>query len=562
MSTPIPPTGSGIAPQASTSVAAATGASGANSGNVSGGAGGTTGSIPSPPPSVAVLLQQVGSTVTGTLAARTPGQIVLNTPQGPVQVSTPTPLPASIQINTTLLLQVTDTGPPLQVLIQQPTGSGTGGGGNPAGTTTGVLLAAQQGSATASAAPTSAVKTSTPTLAGTPVTTTLTQGATIAATVSGASFTLPTAANPAPSPAGATAPLPPATAGATPSATAPAQSSTAGPPASSSAATPAAGTITANAPAAGPGALPKNAYLPVRVLALQLPTTGQIPLAASGPLSFIGTVTGATVDGQTIVSTQNGSLTLATRSAAPVGTQILLEAAGRATIPQSTSRVLPHGMTPTFEALRQAMDALQIAAPAATQTILQQLIPQPGPQMGISIVFLLQALRGGVLDRWLGQDGLRALKRAAGGSGPLEQEFSSLRGRAKDGAGADWRLFHLPLTTADDIEPLRLYLKDQPPDTDEDAEKEKPGQRFVIEANFTRLGPYQFDGLVRDKHLTLMIRTVEPVAQDMRADIQSLYNTALESLGLTGSVGYHVVKAFDLVPVGDDPSIRASGVTV
>lgn len=219
-------------------------------------------------------------------------------------------------------------------------------------------------------------------------------------------------------------------------------------------------------------------------------------------------------------------------------------------------------MTPTFEALRQAIDALQIAAPAATQNILQQLIPQPGPQMGISIVFLLQALRGGVLDRWLGQDGLRALKRASGGSSPLEQEFSSLQGRAKDGAGADWRLFHLPVTTNDDIEPLRLYLKDQPPDPDEEAEKEKPGQRFVIEANFTRLGPYQFDGLVREKHLTLMIRTIEPVAQDMRADIQSLYTTALESLGLTGSVGYHVVKVFDLVPVGDDPSVRASGVTV
>ena len=120
----------------------------------------------------------------------------------------------------------------------------------------------------------------------------------------------------------------------------------------------------------------------------------------------------------------------------------------------------------------------------------------------------------------------------------------------------------MPVATNDDIEPLRLYLKDRPPESENDPEQEKPGQRFVIEANFTRLGPYQFDGMVRDKHLTLMIRTMKPVDQAMRADMQALYTTALEALGLTGSIGYHVVKAFDLTPVGSDPDARTSGVTV
>ncbi len=219
-------------------------------------------------------------------------------------------------------------------------------------------------------------------------------------------------------------------------------------------------------------------------------------------------------------------------------------------------------MAPTYEALRQAIDALQAAAPAATQSVVLQLVPQPGPQMGLAMVFFLQALRGGALDRWLGQDGMRALKRTAAGSGALEQEFASLKGRAKDGAGADWRLFHLPVLTPDDIEPLRLYVKDRNADDEDRPDKEKQGQRFVIEANFSRLGPYQFDGLVREKQLTLMIRTMQPVSQEMRADIQSLFTSTLQALGLTGSVGYHVVKAFDLVPASDDPAERSSGVTV
>ena len=437
MSTPIPPSGSGIATQASTTVTATAGASGTNSGNVSGGSGGTAGSIPAPPPSVVTLLQQIGSTITGTLTARAPGQITLSTPQGPVQVSIPTPLPASIPANATLLLQVTDTGPPLQVLIQQPV---TPSGGGPAGaqtgpapgSTTGTLLAAQAGASAAGKTPPAAPP---PTLSGTPVTTTLTQGATIAATVSGASFTPPSAQAPvasaAPSPAAASIASAPTGTGTPAAGTGAANPSapagTANPSAPAGAGNPSApaGATNPSAPAAGPGALPKNAYLPVRVLGLQLPSAPPLPATLSTPLSFFGTVTGATVDGQTIVTTPNGLLTLATRSAAPIGTRVLLEAAGKPTLPPASSRSLPQGMTPTFEALRHAIEALQVATPNVPQTILQQLIPQPGPQMGIAIVFFLQALRGGALDRWLGQDGLRALKRTAGGSGPLEQEFSS-----------------------------------------------------------------------------------------------------------------------------------------
>ncbi|MEQ9491087.1 MAG: hypothetical protein RIM72_19075 [Alphaproteobacteria bacterium] len=563
MSTPIPPAGSGIATQTGSSVTAASGASGANSGNVS---GGTAGSIPNPPPAIATALQQLGSTITGTLAVRSDAQITLNTPQGPVQVALSAPLPAAVPSGATLILQVADLGPPLQVLVQQPPAKSA-----PAGTAAGTIAGGKlhtPGAPGIGAAASGAGKATAQTLAGTPVTTSLTQGATIAATVSGASFSLPSGtaqATATTTAGGSPAAQSAAASAATPSPSAAGQAaptSRSAPPGGT--ATPAANpatTASAAAPASGASLLPKNAYLPVRVLALQLPTAAQSPLTPSGPLSFIGTVTGATVDGQTVVSTPNGLLTLGTRSAAPIGTQLLLEVAGRASVPQSATPALPHGMAPSFEALRQAIDALQIATPAVAQNIVQQLIPQPGPQMGLAMVFFLQALRGGALDRWLGQDGMRALKRAAG-SGALEQEFASMRGRARDGAGADWRLFHLPVLTADDIEPLRLYIKDRKSDADDDPEKEKPGQRFVIEANFSRLGPFQFDGLVREKQLTLMIRTMQPVSREMRADIQSLFTTALESLGLTGSVGYHVVKAFDLVPIGDDPADRSSGVTV
>ena len=78
------------------------------------------------------------------------------------------------------------------------------------------------------------------------------------------------------------------------------------------------------------------------------------------------------------------------------------------------------------------------------------------------------------------------------------------------------------------------------------------GQRFIIEVNFTRLGPFQFDNLVDKKHIDLMIRTHSALPQDMRRDIQALFADTVTALGMTGQVGYHVVKSFDLNAVGNE----------
>ena len=184
--------------------------------------------------------------------------------------------------------------------------------------------------------------------------------------------------------------------------------------------------------------------------------------------------------------------------------------------------------------------------------------------MAPGLLFLLQALRIGGAPRWLGPQTARTVDQLRRGTvDRLDRELASLRGRAVDGAGGEWRTYQLPVLADGAVEALRLYTRDRDGGAPGGDEDDRPqGQRFVIEINFTRLGPYQFDTLVRDKHLDLMVRTHRTVPDDMRRGLHEVFAKTVEALGLTGTVGYHVVKAFDLRAEPSPSGTETLGVSV
>jgi hypothetical protein len=125
-----------------------------------------------------------------------------------------------------------------------------------------------------------------------------------------------------------------------------------------------------------------------------------------------GTVTGQNAAGQTMVSTSAGTLALSTGSSPPAGTQLALELVGRPQPPVPGAAGQNASPQPgRFAGIEEALQLLgrlsegsaasQAGAAAGGQQALQMLqamIPQQSAQLAPTMLFFMQALRGGGLD--------------------------------------------------------------------------------------------------------------------------------------------------------------------
>lgn len=279
-----------------------------------------------------------------------------------------------------------------------------------------------------------------------------------------------------------------------------------------------------------------------------------------GQTVLSGTVT-ASANGQTTVQTAQGTISLPTAQNLPVGTSLQLAALGEATplpdLPGLSGLISPE----RWQALSEAMSLLQSGNPGAAQN-LAQLIPQNTPQLGSALLFLFSALRIGSVEKWTGKDILRSLEHIrAGSSTKLSDSIHAAQTRATDSSGQDWKIFHMPFMSDRELDELRLYLRDK---EEEDRKKDKQDgddKRFVIEANFSRLGPIQLDGYSRKKQFDLMIRTHDALPDGMRDEIRQLFANVVSALGISGTVGFHVTEKFE-ISVEELADSHRGGVTV
>lgn len=309
--------------------------------------------------------------------------------------------------------------------------------------------------------------------------------------------------------------------------------------------------------------------VPVRIASIAPPggPPPQIPAQNSSAPGFPileGTVTGHANPSTALVRTAAGLFTVPAGSTPlPEGSRLLLEVAGPPSAPLPLGSDLSLRAPPTYQVLQEVIALVQQSDPALARQITQALLPNSGPQMGPALLFMLQAVAFGNTPRWLGNSVVRNLEQLRRGSMErLDRELASLRGRAVDGNGGEWRTFQLPVLSEGAIEPLRLYIKDQKQNTPDEDDNAPRGQRFVVEVNFTRLGPYQFDTMIRQKHLDLMIRTHTPVPEDMRRTVHDIFASTVQALGMTGNVGYHVAKNFDLKAQAGSSNEEHQGLTV
>lgn len=304
------------------------------------------------------------------------------------------------------------------------------------------------------------------------------------------------------------------------------------------------------------------------------PATAGAATPAKPAQQVSGTVVASNSSGQPVLQTSIGWLTLPAGTRVPAGATVTLEftgsgvAAGRAgaaagSQPQQPTEApatvtakamaaqdaLLRGFgTRRWDSLTEALNVLQASDPALAQTVMNTTIPQANAQLTSNMLFFLTALRGGDLRSWLGDSAMRGLERAGRGDlvNRLSDEFSQLA-RGGSEPAADWRMMLVPFYNQQQFEQLRMFWRRGGEDGDGDASR--TDTRFVIDVELSRMGHLQLDGLVRPRRLDLVIRTATPLPAEVRREINTVYGSASEAVGLSGGLSFQAHGEFiDLSP--------------
>ncbi len=309
-------------------------------------------------------------------------------------------------------------------------------------------------------------------------------------------------------------------------------------------------------PAAGAGAMPGTttppvpfavgAQLQVRVLAL----AGSEPIAASAGGTVVPSTVGVTTPGgHTVVRTPYGILTLAAGPAPPQGTPVTLEFIGSARHATAPAPPRPAALSHEWPALREVLQALVQADAGQARALLQHVIPQPGPRLAATMMFLLAVLGGGNVREWLGESASRTLD--AGGKGKLLQrlagDFAQLQRLGHDATG-EWRAFFIPIYDGA-LNQLRLFVHHRESSDDDGAGEQDTGERFVVEVDLSGLGALQLDGLVRKQRFDLILRSREPLSEQIRHDLTGIFTGATAAGGYGGTLTFQAMPAFPVAPI-------------
>lgn len=310
-------------------------------------------------------------------------------------------------------------------------------------------------------------------------------------------------------------------------------------------------------------ALPTGTEVKLRLIAIS-PGPGQpvvLPAAAAGtPHVMAGRIVGYTPTGHAVLHSPLGAIVLQGTLAVPVGTELsfaiepaLPMPAGAAAAAVPTLPQFLLSLSRGWPGLMEALALIRQSAPGGGTDAASSLahLPQPGPRLAAGLVAAIQALRSGNIEMLLG--GLAALR---GGSPErddairkLRQEFGQISSLAQDKPGVDWRCCFIPLLDDGTVRQINLFYRRDRGKDQKDDEAGHAGTRFIVEVDMSKMGPFQFDGLVRAKRFDLMVRSHVALTPQMRGDISALFQEALAIGDYTGNLQFQKVREFPVSPL-------------
>ena len=310
-----------------------------------------------------------------------------------------------------------------------------------------------------------------------------------------------------------------------------------------------------------PIALTTGSEVRLRLIAVA-PPPGQ-PLAMSAAANaaqhvIAGRIIGYTPSGNAVLHSPLGAIILQGALSVPVGTELsvavepALPASGAPLLSGTTS--LPQlllSVARSWPSLTEAIALLRQNSSNADAMAVLARLPQAGPKLAAGLIAAMQALRANDAEALLG-----ALVAArAGGTArdeaarKVRQEFSQVATLAQDRPGVDWRCCFIPILDDGTIRQINLFYRRDRGKDRKDAKDEKSGTRFIVEVDMSRMGPFQFDGLVREKQFDLMVRSHIALPQKFKHDITELFHEALSLGDYRGGLVFQKVKDFPVSPL-------------
>lgn len=281
-----------------------------------------------------------------------------------------------------------------------------------------------------------------------------------------------------------------------------------------------------------------------------------------------GTVVAGGAQGQQQLQTTYGLLALVGRQALPLGSRVTLtlQAQGSGLEAHILSVVRPAGGERALQdvaTLSRRVFGFTWPNLARAQELLGQsgasTTPLPTAQgnlMGGLLAFI-GALRSGGVARLLGEIAMRKLGDHPALLKGLEQDMTALERLAQDNGPGSWRALFVPVFDGADWRQLRLFMERRQGQEDE---ADNAGERFVVEADLSMVGALQLDGILAEKRLDLIVRTHQPLPQEWRDDLRTIFREAAELSGIRGGLTFQATPDFPVAPLADESWDAADGI--
>jgi hypothetical protein len=319
-------------------------------------------------------------------------------------------------------------------------------------------------------------------------------------------------------------------------------------------------------------ALP-GSTLTLRILAVAANGSGSLPPsvpASSAPLAVAqGNIAGApTPAGASPPATEimlpEGRISLHLNPPPPPGSRVLFEILDVARFSALASPAPANSqqnflrIANDWASLKETIAALQ-ALPASGTGAAADLAAQPGPRMASTMVFFMSALKSGDLRAWLGNGQPEELARAGHSAllGQLADDFSSLGRHATEGQPNGWHALAVPVETGAHTDLARLYYRRRKSSENDGGSADTT--HFVVEAEFSRLGLFRLEGLVRPRQFDLIVHSGQAMESVMRETIRAIFTEALTNGNLTGALRFEAGPITRFDPSGQSPGVSGHG---
>lgn len=275
-------------------------------------------------------------------------------------------------------------------------------------------------------------------------------------------------------------------------------------------------------------------------------------------LTLAGRVVAPRQPAETLIETAIGTLALPAPEPLPLGAAVQLRvtavaaplppprAAHTSDGPLLHGDPSPDGTPPSL--IEELSQAVAGAGAAVAAELRAALVLEPGAGLAAAIFTFLAALGPAASTRPADLPGRKAL---------LDTGRTDLAARL-DHARADigsvrppdrpdgWTVTTLPFLGAASIRPLRLYRKRHQDKDDEGRPRGRPSDRFVLEVELKRMGPLQFDGLVRERRFDLVVRSREAFDPALQHLVEHAFQDGLLISGWSGEIGFGRTGKFPL----------------